>query len=238
VRVTTGRLLAGHVARAMAWGPLLAGCLAGIGVAEALLIFAGDIQSPDAIAVGVRASFVPVVVGLAFLPHDPLRLLTSSLPIRKWVEPTLRIGMALPVLMLGGAVQLLITGRALAAQLRFAGQPSGSLPWLALVAELAAWCLLGLAFSAGLERTRWHDVSGIVAAFAAMAAVGAAALLPFHLLPGALTSMDGHQHAVWTTAWRVWAGTAVVAAVVAGWAAGDPWRRVHRSLIRRFRGNV
>lgn len=73
-------MLAWHVAGLMPWGPLLAGCLTGIGVTAALRIFAGPIETPVDLGAGVRASFVPVVAGLAFLLHDPCRQLTGALP--------------------------------------------------------------------------------------------------------------------------------------------------------------
>jgi hypothetical protein len=217
-----------HVAGITAWGPLLAGCLTGIGVVVTLRIFAGPIETPPSLGIGIRASFVPVIAGLAFLLHDPHRQLTAALPARAWLTPALRVAMALPVLGLGCAVQLLVAGRALAADLQAAGKPPAALPWLALAAELIAWCALALALAAGLERTRWHDLAGIVAAIGAMAVVGALALVPLHLLPATIADMTTAQQRQWAWAWQLWAAAAAAAAVIAGWAAGDPWRRIAR----------
>jgi hypothetical protein len=194
----------------------------------ALLIFSGPIETPPDLATGVRASFVPVLASLAFLLHDPQRQLTGALPARPWRMPVLRVVIALPVLGLTGLAQMLVAGRALADDLRAAGQPAASLPWLALVIELVAWCPLALALSAGLGRTRWQDLAGIAAAVGGMAVIGVAALLPLHLTPAAIVAMTTAQHRQWVIAGRVWAVAvaAAVCAAAAWWASGDPWRRV------------
>ncbi len=84
---------------------------------------------------------------------------------------------------------------------------------------------LALALAAGLERTRWHDLAGLVAAVCALTVVGALALAPLHLLPGTIIDMTSGQQRQWSAAWHLWAAVAAAAAVIAGWAAGDPWRR-------------
>jgi hypothetical protein len=210
----------------MPWGPLLAGCVTGIGVTVALRIFAGPIEMPVELGAGIRASFVPVIAGLAFLVHDPHRQLTGALPARAWLTPAIRVALALPVLAVSGVIQLQVAARALAADLHGAGQPAAGLPWVALTAEFATWCVLALALAAGLERTRWRDLAGLAAAALALAVIGASALIPLHLLPAAIIGMTRSQKNHWTTAWRLWVATGVAAALVAGWAAGDPWRRV------------
>jgi len=217
--------LARHVAGLLPWGPLLAGCLTGIGVTAALRIFAGPIETPAELAAGVRAAFVPVIAGLAFLLHDPNRQLTGALPARPWLTPAIRVGLALPALVMTGAIQLYLAARALAVDLHAAGQQAAELPWVALTAELAAWSALALALAAGLDRTRWRDLAGFAAAALALAVVGASALIPVHLLPVAIVSLTSAQRHYWTVAWRLWAATGAAAAVIAGWAAGDPWRR-------------
>lgn len=214
-----------HVAGLLPWGPLLAGCLTGIGVTAALRVFAGPVETPAELGAGVRASFVPAIAGLAFLLHDPQRQLTGALPAPPWLTSALRVALALPVLALTGAIQLDLAARALAVDLRAAGQPPAGLPWVALTAELAAWCAFALAFAAALERTRWGDLAGFAAAALALAAVGALAVLPLHLLPAAIVATTRAQQHRWTAAWRFWAAAGGTAALVAGWAVGDPWRR-------------
>jgi hypothetical protein len=209
----------------MPWGPLLAGCLTGIAVTVALRIGAGPTESPADLGVGIRASYVPVVAGLAFLLHNPHRQLTGALPARPWLPAAIRVAMALPVLALSGMIQLQIAAHALAADLHAAGQPA-ALPWIALTAELAAWCALALALAAGFERTRWHDLAGFLAAVAALAVVGSLAVLPLHLLPTAITGMTAAQQHQWAAAWQLWAAAGAAGILLAGWAAGDPWRRV------------
>ncbi len=227
-------MLAAHVARMTSWGPLLAGCVSGIGVTVALRIFAGPIESPSALGTGIRVSFIPVIAGLAFLLHDPGRQLTGTLPARAWLPSALRVAVALPILCLSCLIQLLTAARAIAVDLHAIGQP-GSLPWLALTAEFIAWCAVALALAAGLERTRWHDLAGLVAAVCALLVVGALALVPLHLLPATIADMSSAQQRQWTAAWRLWAAAAAAAAVVAGWAAGDPWRRVGAVVPRMSR---
>jgi len=230
-----GPALAAHVAGMMPWGPLLAGCITGIGVTVALRIAAGPTETPPDLAVGVRASFVPVIAGLAFVLHDPHRSLIGSLPARAWLTPAVRVAMAIPALALSSAVQLQIAGRALAADLHATSQPAAALPWVALTAELAAWCALALALGAGLERTRWHDLAGLIAAVGALAVIGAVALVPLHLLPVTITAMTSAQLRQWSSAWRLWAAAGAAAILVAAWAAGDPWHRVRlpRRLVPR-----
>ena len=218
--------LAGHVAGMMPWRPLLAGCLTGIAVTVALRIFAGPTESPADLAVGIRASYVPVVAALAFVLHDPHRQLTGTLPARAWLTPAIRVAMALPLLALSGAIQLQIATRALAADLHAAGQPTAAVPWVALTAELAAWCALALTLAAGFERTRWHDLAAFMAAIVALAVVGALAMLPLHLLPTAITDMTRTQLRQWAAAWRLWAAVGAAGILTAGWAVGDPWRRL------------
>jgi hypothetical protein len=225
-RAARAPALAGHVAGTTPWGPLLAGCITGIGVTVALRISAGFTETPADLSVGVRASFVPVIAGLAFLLRDPYRQLRGALPARAWLTPAVRVALAMPALALTGAVQLQIAARALAADQRAASQPAAPLPWVALTAELAAWCALALALAAGFERTRWHDLAGLLAAIVALAVVGALAVLPLHLLPTAITDMTRAQQGQWAAAWRVWAAAGAAGMLTAGWAAGDPWRRV------------
>jgi hypothetical protein len=227
-------VLARYVARTLAWGPLLAGCLAGAGITVALLIFSGPIETPPDLATGVRASFVPVLAGLAFLLHDPQRQVAGALPAKAWRVPVTRLVITLPVLGLTGLIQMLVAGRALADNLRETGQIAAPLPWPGLVTELAAWCLLALALGAGIGRTRWQDVAGVVAAVGAMAVIGAAALLPLHLTPAAIVAMTAAQHRQWVMAWRVWAVAAAICAAAAWWAAGDPWRRLRSRLVWRL----
>ena len=237
----SGTALAWHVAQALPWGTLLAGCLTGIGVTAALRIFAGPTETPVDLGGGVRASFVPVMAGLAFLLHDPNRQLTGALPAPAWLTPAIRVALAVPVLALTGAIQLDLGARALAVDLHTTGQPAAELPWVALTTELAAWCALALALAAGLDRTRWRELAGVVAAVGALAVAGALALLPLHMLPAAITEMTRAQARQWTAAWRLWAAAGGAAALTAAWAAGDPWRRVrlpdrpYRPFLRESR---
>jgi len=224
--------LTGHVARLTPWGPLLAGCLAGIGVTLALRIFAGQSESAAALGVGVRASFLPLTAGVAFLLHDPARQLTGALPARAWLTPAMRAGLALLVLCGSCTLQFAVAAGALAVDLRAAGQPSAGLPWLALAGELAAWCAVALALAAGLERTRWQNLAGVIAAMGAMAMVGALARAPFHLFSATIADMTRAQQQQWTLAWQLWVAAGIAAGCAAAWAVGDPWRRARVQIVR------
>jgi len=100
------------------------------------------------------------------------------------------------------------------------------LPWLALTAELAAWCALALALAAGFQRTRWQDLGGLTAAITGPALVGVLALVPAHLLPATMIGMTSAQPRQWATAWQLWTAAAAACALAAAWAAGDPWHRL------------
>jgi hypothetical protein len=225
--------LAWYTARLMAWGPLLTGCLAGIGFTVLLRIFAGQAETPASLGGGIRVAFVPVIAGLAFLLQDPHRLLTAALPVRDWLPPAVRVALALPVVALTGLLQLEIGDRALRADLHAAGQPPVPLPSPALMTELGAWCLVTLLLAAAIGRTRWHDIAGISAAVGAVVVIGIAAILPFHLIPAAVAGMSALQDRQWDAAWQFWGATAVAAAVLLARATGDPWRRL---TVRRLHG--
>lgn len=226
--------LARHVAGTMPWGPLLAGCGTGICVSLAAALSRGATQQPPQIVLGVRASFVPVMVGLAFLLHDPHRQLTAALPARAWLTSAVRVALALPVVAVTCSAELYVAAQALAANLRAAGAGSVALPWTALAAEFAAWCLLALAAGAVVARTRWHDLGGVVAAPCAIAALAILGLAPLHLLPTAFTDMTAAERHAWTLAWRLWAGFSLAAIAAAAWASRDPWLRARVVRIRRI----
>ena len=89
------------------------------------------------------------------------------------------------------------------------------------------------ALAAGLERTRWHDLAGIIAAVGALAVIAGLTQLPLHLLPTAIIGMTDGQHRQWTAAWQLWAAVGAAAAAVTGWAVGDPWRRLAARIAPR-----
>jgi 1,4-dihydroxy-2-naphthoyl-CoA hydrolase len=217
--------LAGPAARTIPWGPLLAGCGAGVCAGLAMALFRGPIRSPPGVMLGLRAGFVPVMTGLAFLLDDPHRQLTAALPVRAWLTRAVRVLLALPVICATAWAEFVLGTRALAADPRGPDARPAALPWTALAAELAAWCLLALAAAAIMARTRWHDVGGVVAALGALATIAVLAVAPLHLLPTAFTDMTAAERQAWTLAWRLWLVVALVAAALAAWASRDPWLR-------------
>ena len=89
--------LAGHLALGTPWVPLLAGCCAGTGLSLAM-DFTARTQDPRLVATLVRASFVPVLAGLAFVLQDRHWLLSASLPVPGWIATAMRAGLVLPFL--------------------------------------------------------------------------------------------------------------------------------------------
>jgi hypothetical protein len=148
---------------------------------------------------------------VAFLLHDPGRQLTGALPARAWLIPAIRVGLALPVRCASCALQFVVADGALALDLRTAGQASAGLPWLALAGELAAWCAIALALGTGLERIRWQDLAGVIAAMGAMATVGALAYVQLHLLSATIADMTSVQQRQWTLAWQLWVAAGIAA---------------------------
>lgn len=246
MQLTSSRALIRHIARLMPWAPLLTGCLAGLAMTAVLWVLARRGAGPDALSLGLRGSFIPLMAGAAFLLHDANRQLTTTLPARAWLTPALRVALALPVLAATAAAQLAIASQALRADLgrdvqeglRFPGQAAPGLaglpglPWLALAAEAAAWCAVAIALAAALERTRWQDQAGLIAALGALALVAAATQLPLHLIGTTLVSMDRTQQDQWTRAWQLWSAAGIAACLVAVRAAGDPWPRMLRRGLR------
>ncbi|HEV2370583.1 MAG TPA: hypothetical protein VGS19_00310 [Streptosporangiaceae bacterium] len=220
------RPLARHVLPTLPWGPLLAGCGAGTLAGLATARLAGPLQHPAAVLTGVRAAFVPVVTGLAFLLHDPNRQLTGALPVPAWLIPTLRVTAVLPVLGLVCWLQLHLGAVALSADLRGTGAAAPGLPTLAMAGEFAAMCSVALAASAAVARTRWQELGGAAAAPGAIAVLGSLAVAPLGLLPTQFTGMTAAQRHAWARAWHEWALIGALALALAWWSARDPWHRV------------
>ena len=205
----------------MPWVPLLAGCVAGLAVSVTGRIFAAPSHPNIAASLFIcRAGFALVVAGQAVLLADPHRPVSSSMPAPAWLTTAIRVLLAVPLVAVTAAVQL---------GLASAGLP-GVLPWVSLAAELAGWSAIALALAAGLQRTRWHDVAGVLAVPLALAAVAVLGQLHWQLFPAGLG--DHSATVAWTHAgWR-WAVVCAASLAIAAWSSRDSWRRASRYLPR------
>ncbi len=211
--------LAAHLARSTPWLPLLAGCLAGTGLSLAAEITARD-QDPRLVAVVARASFIPAMAGLAFLLQDRHWQLAASLPVPGWLGAAMRIGLVLPLLALTCWLQLQLGDRALARM-----RAGGTLPALAIGAEFAAACAITLAAAAAVQRSRWHDLGGVIALPAGMIVLAALAFGPLRVLPTQILT-TGTWPRAWVRATLLAVLLAGLAAFGAAWSSRDRWRRL------------
>jgi hypothetical protein len=223
VPVTRVRLapapLAGHLALGTPWVPLLAGCCAGTGLSLAM-DFTARTQDPRLVATLVRASFVPVLAGLAFVLQDRHWLLSASLPVPGWIATAMRAGLVLPFLAVTCWLQLSLADRTLA-KIR----AGGTLPALAIGAEFAGACAITLAAAAVVQRSRWHDLGGALALPLAFIVLAALAFGPLRPLPTQIMT-TGTWPQGWVRTTVLAAVLAVVAAAATAWSGRDRWRRL------------
>jgi hypothetical protein len=225
IRPATILAVAPHVARAMPWGTLLSGCLLGVAVSGTGHQLASPYASPSATLLTVRASFIPVAAGLAFLVRDPQRTLTSALPVRAWLTTAIRALLAVPVVAVASGAGMFLASSDIHRELGPAAAAAGNPVPLALAAEVAAWAAVALALAMVAARTRWADLGGAVAAPAALAVIGLLLWRVPGLAPSPGISSSGGQPD-WGTADAAWLAAACLAAVVACLASRDPWRRL------------
>lgn len=208
-RVLSG--LAPHVARAMPWAALLAGCLAGTALA-ALLSWVADRSHQALSQDAVRLTFLPAVAALAFVPRDPFRPVAQAAPRPGWLTSAGQILLAVPVLAATCWGQLRLidhTGRQVAAV-------------YPLLAQLTGWCALTVAAAACCDRSRYADLGGAVAAPVSLAAI---ALLWY--CPGisrVLLAPPATVHAE-TLRWYILAAAALLLTAA---ALRDRWHRYAR----------
>jgi hypothetical protein len=221
--ITLAILLSGQTVRLLPWVPLLAGCLAGLGVSVVTLLSA-RLQAPDLLLTAMRAGFLPVLAALAFLPHDQHRQLLAAVPAPDWLTALLRVVLAAPALALTCWLQLVLADRALR-QITPGPGSHPVVPGLAVATEFAACCLLTLAVATVVERGRWQDLGGAVAMPGALILLAGLAASPLRLLPTSFVPMTGPGWHEWLRAWLVWTGLGASAAVLTCWSSRDPWRR-------------
>jgi hypothetical protein len=209
--------LARPVTRTMPWATLLAGCLAGPAYLAVMARAAGVSQplGPG----DVRLAFLPAVAALAFVPRAPFRPLTQATPVPVWVTPAGHLLLAAPVLAVTCWAQLRIIAHTIpphATVYQAAVYP--------LIAQLTGWCAVAVAVAACVDRSRYADLGGAVAAPVSFAAIALAWYTPVtgRFLGGPAASPHGATIA--------WYAIAAAASVLACGAMRDRWHRYSRPV--------
>ena len=215
-------LLARHITRTMPWTTLIAGCLAGTAILAILAHVAGTSRQPLTQGV-VRVAFLPAVAALAFVPRAWFRPLTQATPVPAWVAPAGHLLLAVPILAVTCWGQLRLMAHTIPPHTP--GHPPAVYP---VIAQLTGWCAISVAAAACVDRSRYADLGGAIAAPFSFAAIALA-----WYVPGSarlLVEPPGTAHTV-TIAWYAVA-TAALALTCA--AMRDPWHRYARTRHRVF----
>ena len=219
-RVRALPLVARHVAMTMPWLTLLAGCLAGALYLAIMADVADSAHSPLTQST-VRFAFIPAVAALAFVLPDPFRPLTQITPVPAWVAPASHLLLAAPVLAATCWVQLRIMAHTIPSDTL--GHPPPIYP---LIAQLGGWCAVTVAAAALVDRSRYADLTGAIAAPASLAAIALAWYAPvthrFLADPPATPKV----------ATIVWSAIATGALTLTCAAMRDRWRRYTRIIQR------
>lgn len=160
-------LLARPVSQTMPWVTLLGGCLAGTGYLAVMARFYRASGAP--LGPGdLRLAFLPAVAALAFVPRSRFRPLTTTTPVPAWVAPAGHLLLAAPVFALTCWTQLRIVAHT-------PGHPGAVYP---LIAQLTGWCAVAVAAAVCVDRSRYADLGGAVAAPVSFAAIALAWYAP------------------------------------------------------------
>jgi hypothetical protein len=203
----------------MPWITLLTGCLAG----TLYLAIMAHVASTSHSQLGqgyVRFAFLPAVAALAFVPRAPFRPLTQTTPVPAWVTPAGHLLLAGPILAVTCWAQLRIIAHVTPPH---AIGPPAVYP---LIAQLTGWCAVTVAAAAGVDRSRYADLGGAIAAPVGFVAIALAWYAP--ITSRFLAGPPATPRAV-TIAWYAIA-TGALALTCA--AMRDQWHRYTRSLHR------
>jgi len=213
-------LLARPVTRTMPWATLITGCLAGTVYLAVTARLAGVSHSPLGQGT-VRFAFLPAVAALAFVPRAPFRPLTLTTPVPAWVAPAGHLLLAAPIMAVTCWAQLRIMTSTIPPHAL--SQPPAVYP---LIAQLTGWCVVTVAAAVCVDRSRYADLGGAVAAPVSFGAIALAWYAP--VTGRFLIGPPAAAHAV-TIAWSCVA-TAGLALSCA--AMRDRWHRYTRNLHR------
>lgn len=218
-----------YIVRTMPWTTLLTGCAAGTAM---LAVVAQIARSDWPFGQGaVRLAFVPAIAALAFVPRARFRPLIQATPVPAWVGPVGHILLAVPVLALTCWAQLSIMAHTFTIEAiprppggsLGAGQPPAVYP---LIAQLTGWCLVAVAVAACVDRSRYADLGGAIAAPISLGAIALAWYVP--VTSRILVEPPATAHGV-TIAWYAIASAASALTCA---AMRDQWHRYSRGLRR------
>lgn len=206
------RPAAPHLVRTVPWAVLIAACATGLAISLVSSQFLNPLRSTGGVLLVSHLSAVPLAAAIAFLAWLPDRSLTATLPAPCWLSHAFRVACALPVIGLTAFIQYELARRELAVG-SAAAQP-GRVSWPTQLAEFCAWLAVATAAAAAVDRTRWRELGGAVAAPITLALIGLLVAVPSY------SAGD-------------WWATALAAGLVAAGESRDPWRRVHGKIFRR-----
>jgi hypothetical protein len=213
-------LLARPISQTMPWVALITGCLAG----TVYLAVLAHIASISHWLLGqgyVRLAFLPAVAALAFVPRAPFRPLTQTTPVPAFVAPAGHILLAAPILAVTCWAQLRVMAHTIPPHTL--GHPPAVYP---LIAQLTAWCAVTVAAAACVDRSRYADLGGAVAAPVSFAAIALDWYAP--ITSRFLVEPPATPHGV-TIAWYI---IAAAASALTCMAMRDHWHRYTRNLHR------
>jgi len=212
-------LLIRPITRTMPWVTLTSGCLAGLAFLAIMARVADSSHSP--ITQGtVHLAFLPCVAALAFVIRAPFRPLTQATPVPAWVTPAGHLLLAAPVLAATCWALLRIMVQTNPPH-PLAGPPAA----YPVIAQLAGWSAVAVAAAACVDRSRYADLGGAIAAPVAFAAIA----LTWYLPVTARFLVDPPATARGVTV--AWYCAATAALILTGAALRDRW---HRYTRRRF----
>lgn len=214
-----------YIAWTMPWTTLLTGCVAGTAM---LAVVAQVARSDWPFGQGaVRLAFLPAIAALAFVPRARFRPLTQATPVPTWAGPIGHILLAVPVLALTCWAQLSIVAHTFRSQVVLSLNGPGTTHPPAiypLIAQLTGWCMVAVAVAACVDRSRYADMGGAIAAPVSLVAIALAWYVP--ITSRVLVLPPATAHGV-TIAWYVIAALALAATCA---ALGDRWHRYFHKL--------
>ena len=210
-------LLAWPVTQTMPWATLLAGCLAGTGYLTVMARLAGASQPLG--QGNLRLAFLPAIAALACVPRAPIRPLTQTTPVPAWTAPAGHILLSAPIVGLTCWAQLRIIASTVPPHLL--ARPPAVYP---LIAQLTGWCAIAVAAAAWVDRSRYADLGGAVAAPISFATIALAWYAP--IISGFLTEPPATPSRVTVT----WCAVVAAASALACAAMRDQWQRYARGL--------
>jgi hypothetical protein len=213
-------LLARPITRTMPWVTLLTGCVAGT-VFLAVMAHAASISHWPLDQGSVRLAFLPAIAALAFVVRAPFRPLTQATPVPAWLAPAGHILLGAPILAVTCGAQLRIMAHTIPPHTL--GHPPAIYP---AIAQLTAWSVVTLAAAACVDRSRYADLGGAIAAPVSFAAIAFAWYAP--ITSRFLVEPPATAH----TATIAWYAIATAAVALTCTAMRDHWHRYTHNLHR------